>query len=414
MRTLIINRHDLTWATGHRGSHLPTAPENRFLLTRTFGGGLAGYDATAFPHLTVVDSYFADRLEAAARWLVETHRIRQVVALHEKDLLLAAVLRESHGLAGTDVATTLRFRDKIVMKDALRGAGYSGLPQYRALGPGEELTAVPWKGRTVVKSRWGLGSEQVRIADDLAAANAAARELEARGEQVEAEEFVTGAMYHCDSVVVDGRIVFTAVSRYLSAPGEFRPGGVCGSVVLTGGAVHEALRAENAQVLAVLAPGSAVTHVEFFRRPGGELVFCEAAARPGGGGIRDLLLSAYGIDIVRAAVEIQSGTAPSLPAVIAPPSRATGLIGIYHCATGEDRPAEGLQECVPGLSSYHFSPRRSPGRVRHSADYAHLAVLTADTEEELDRRFALVVDAVRAGGAPRPNAPEGDHAVPNR
>ncbi|MER7844254.1 hypothetical protein ABTZ03_09955 [Kitasatospora sp. NPDC096077] len=411
MRTLILNRHVLTWATGDRGGHLPAAPEDRFLLTRTYGGGLAGYDASVFPHLTVVDTYFADRLEAAARWLVETHRIQRIVALHEKDLLLAASLREDYGLPGPDVGTTLRFRDKVLMKDTLRAAGYSGLPRYCALEPGEELTAVPWEGRTVVKSRWGLGAEQVRIVDDLAAANAAARELEAGGDQIEAEEFVTGAMYHCDSVVRDGRILFTAVSRYLTPPGAFKPGGVSGSVVLTGGAVRESLLAENEHVLGILSPGSAVTHVEFFRRPSGELVFCEAAARPPGAGISGLLHTAYGVDVVRAAVELQSGVEPTLPATIAQPPHATGLILVYPSAGGEDRFAEDLRDRVPGVRSYHYSPPQSPGRVRHAADVAHKAVLTADTEAELDRRLALVLDVVRA---PQTNAPEGSHAAPNR
>ncbi|MGR6924602.1 ATP-grasp domain-containing protein [[Actinomadura] parvosata] len=394
MRTLVINRHELSWATGEKGSHLPAKPADRYLITRTFGGGLAGYDAAAFPNVAVVDTVYPARLEATARWLIENHQIQRIISLHEKDLILAARLRESYGLPGTGLAETLRFRDKLLMKDTLAAKGYPGLPRYKALNPGEVLHHVPWQGPIVVKSRWGVGASEVRICDDVPAANRAAREMEGTHDELEIEEYIAGDMYHCDSIVHDGHILFCAISQYVAQPGHFAAGGVAGSVLLLDGDVREDILAENQRVLRLLAIGSGVTHVEFFRTPSGDLVFCEAAARPGGGGISDIILRAYGVDIVHAAVRLQSGLAPDLSR-LRQPTRVIGVIGVYHSVRGDDQPVADLREQIPDVQSYTFSPQEMPGRVRHCTDYAHKVVLGADSLTHFNAGVRSVVEAIR-------------------
>jgi hypothetical protein len=42
----------------------------------------------------------------------------------------------------------------------------------------------------------------------------------------EVENFTTGPMCHCDSVVENAEITLSNVSRRLSRPGDFRPGGM--------------------------------------------------------------------------------------------------------------------------------------------------------------------------------------------
>jgi hypothetical protein len=395
VRTLVINRHALSWATGPRGSYLPAAPAERHLLTRTFGGGLDGYEGSSFPYVSVLDMDDVDRTEAVARWMIETHGIERIVALHEKDLMLAARLRERFGLAGMPVATTLRFRDKLLMKDTLAGAGYDALPRYRAVSRGEVLTSVPWNGRSVVKSRWGVGSSQVRIVDDLAAANRAARDLEAGADGLEIEAYVDGTMFHCDSVVHDGRIVFSAVSEYLAQPGRYRAGATAGSVLVAAGPEADLVIRHNRRVLRILGMTSGVTHAEFFLRPSGEIVFCEVAARPGGGGIDDIVRRGYGVDLVRAAVELQSGRVPAVLPDGGPPAAVFGVVGVYHTETGADRPVPELRDVIPEVLSYSFARQQVAGPVRHCTDYAHKVVIGAETRQGFDRAATAVVRRFR-------------------
>jgi hypothetical protein len=399
MRTLLVNRHPLPWTAGYRGDYLPAEPADRHVITRTFGDGLAGHEPEAFPNTVVLDMDDLGRVEDIARWWVAARGIERVVAIHEKDMLLAARIRQAHGLAGMDVPTTLPFRDKLLMKDMLAANGYEGLPKYRGLERGEEPRSVPWSGRSVVKSRWGVGSSQVRIVDDLAQAARAARELEGDSDELEIEEFVEGAMFHCDAAVHEGKVLFCAASEYIAAPGAYRPGAVAGSVLLEPGALRDELMRENEQVLALLGMTTGVTHVEFFRRPSGQLVFCEAAARPGGGGIDDIVFRGYGVNLVRAAIELQSGSRPLLPSGDSPPEAVVGIVGVYHALGEEDGPATGIEDEIPGVLSYHFSRPAVAGKVRHCTDYGHKIVLSADTREEFDDLADRVVRRVRGDRA---------------
>ena len=394
MNVLVINRHALEWTTGSNGDYVPAEPSNRFLITRTFGSGLAGHRPQWFPNVFVLDMEDQERLEQVARWIIETHDVDFVVALHEKDMLRAARLREEFGLPGMYHERTLRFRDKALMKETLLAAGYRKLPRFRILEPGEVVESVPWPGSTVVKSRWGVGSSQVRIAPDVEAVNDARAELEAMGHELEIEEFVEGPMYHCDSVVRDGEVIFSAPSEYIARPGEYGPGRVAGSVLVSDSDLLEELRREDSEVLRILGMESGVTHAEFFRRPSGELVFCEVAARPGGGGIDDIVAAGYGVELIRAAVELQCGVSPDLAHGPQQPTTVAGVIGIYHSADGEDQEA-GDVLAVPGTTSYEFASQEIPGAVRHCTDYAHKIIVEASTHDEFAARLDRVVQMVR-------------------
>jgi len=394
MKILVMNRHELDWTTGPNGDYVPAEPSNRFLITRTFGSGLAGHRPQSFPNVFVLDTVDMVRLEQVARWIIRTYGINFVVALHEKDMLLAARLRDEHALPGMGYERTLPFRDKALMKETLLAAGYRKLPQFRTLAPGEVVESVPWSGRTVVKSRWGVGSSQVRIAPDIDAVNRAREELERTGDELQLEEFVEGPMYHCDSVVRDGEVSFTASSEYIARPGEYGPARVAGSVLVSDRHLREKLDRENTEVLRILGMESGVTHAEFFGRPSGELVFCEVAARPGGGGIDDIVVAGHGVQLIRAAVELQCGLSPDLSHCSEEPTTVAGVIGIYHRADGRDHEVDDVLT-VPGTTSYKFAPQEIAGSVRHCTDYAHKIIVDAPTHDEFMARLDRVVQIVR-------------------
>jgi biotin carboxylase len=396
MRVLIINRHSLEWTTGPGGDYVPAEPSDRFLITRTFGSGLAGHSGRSFPNVSVLNMNDMERVEHVARWIVRTNDVDFVVALHEKDMLMAARLRQELGLPGMQYEPTLRFRDKALMKETLLAAGYERLPRFRKLARGEQVTSVPWRGRTVVKSRWGVGSSQVRIARDIDEVNRAREELERNGDELGIEEFIEGAMYHCDSVVCDGDILFSAPSQYIARPGDYAPGRVAGSVLISDRQLRARLGRENSEVLRILGMESGVTHAEFFRRPSGEFVFCEVAARPGGGGIDDIVAAGYGVELIRAAVELQCGVRPDLSHALDEPRTVAGVIGIYHSSDGRDHDA-GSVRAASGVRSYAFSPQEFPGVVRHCTDYAHKIVAEAPSHHAFTAVVERVVRLISTG-----------------
>jgi hypothetical protein len=390
MRTLVLNRHPLDWATGPGGSYLPARPPERHLITRVYGGGLRGYRPAAFGTTAVLDTRDDRRLDRVARWLVREHGVEHVVALHEKDVLRAAALRDEFGLGGMGVEETLRFRDKLLMKDVLSRAGYSGVPRYVRLTAGEPLPRLGWQGASVVKGRLGMGAMQVRIVESRDAAEHAVRELTVPDDGLEIEEYVDGTMYHCDSVVHEGKVLFSSASMCLTPCSNYRDVAYNGSFVLTDDPVRDRVVREAETVIGLLGLTSAVTHIEFIRRPDGELVFCEAAARPAGGNIDETILRTYGVDIVRASVELQCGVAPTLPDALPDDPDAAGVVWIYRSGDGTDRPVPRVGT-LPGVVSYDFSHQTGTGTSRHMTDYAHKVVLTGRDRADLEATLESVL-----------------------
>jgi hypothetical protein len=391
MKTLLINRHRLSWTAGVDGCYLPLPAADRTLLTRTFAGGLDGWTADAFPDVVVCNMTRPVWVESVADWLISSRGAGRLVAIHEKDMLLAAALRERFGLPGLTVDETMPFRDKLLMKQKLAAAGHEAVPRFRPLTPATRLADLPWTGPTVVKSRWGLGASEVRIVNDDRELGHAVIELGLATDDLEVEEFVPGRMVHCDSVIQEGRVTFSSVGEYLQAPGLYRDKSYQGSVLVPDGPLAAIVKSHNETVLAALGAREGVSHVEFFVPQDGTPTFCEAAIRPGGGGIDELVRRQYGVNLIEIAVHLQMGHPVTLPATATSAPGVHGIIGVFQNITDQDlRPA--LNVALPGLVDYR---RYEPlGTVRHATDYGHTILLRGENRPDFDRQLELALAVV--------------------
>jgi biotin carboxylase len=121
-----------------------------------------------------------------------------------------------------------------------------------------------------------------------------------RGDSIcyEVEEFVDGTLYHCDSLVRDGTVLWTNVCRNINPCLDFAAGRSIGAYTIP--ADHPdaaAVRELNARVLTALRPPDGAVHLECFIRPPGETVFLELSARPPGGDVTGLYRRCFGFDI---------------------------------------------------------------------------------------------------------------------
>jgi biotin carboxylase len=122
------------------------------------------------------------------------------------------------------------------------------------------------------------------------------------------ESFVTGDVYHVDSVIFRRRVLFAAAHQYGRPPFEVaHQGGIFVTRTLPAeGAEARALTALNARVLEAFNLERGVSHTEFIRGPEGRWFFLETSARVGGAFIVDVVEAATGVNLWRewAALEI--------------------------------------------------------------------------------------------------------------
>jgi biotin carboxylase len=251
-------------------------------------------------------------VEAVIHAAAEVGRDRKthaLVALEEFDVVTAALAREHLRLPGLQSTAARVFRDKLAMRERARDAGlrvpeFTPLFNYQEVGEFMGRVAPPW----VVKPRSDVSAsgihrleeaEQVwRTIEALDAREA----LQDRSSYYLLEKFVPGEVFHVDSVVEAGEVVFCGVSRYGRPPlSVVQEGGVFVSHTIEYDSTErEELTGLNAGLLAALGLERGAAHAEFIRgADDGEFYFLEVAARVGGAYIAETLEAATGHNLWR-------------------------------------------------------------------------------------------------------------------
>jgi hypothetical protein len=254
-------------------------------------------------YLRVGDLWDEDSLVAeVTRWLGR-RPVDRVECLWEPGMLVAARLREALGAPGLSVERTVPFRNKERMKQVLDAAGirtphHVAAKSEKAAWAGAERLGYP----LIVKPIAGAGSadtHRVENAEELRRALAASRHVE----EISVEEFVEGEEYTFDTVSIDGRPAYYNIAWYRPRPLVARSNEWISPQVI---ALRDPDQAELAggvrmghRVLAALGFESGFTHMEWYRKADGEVVFGEIGGRPPGAHQVDQMNWACDIDVFR-------------------------------------------------------------------------------------------------------------------
>ncbi|MFE4832203.1 acetyl-CoA carboxylase biotin carboxylase subunit family protein [Streptomyces sp. NPDC056672] len=394
---LFINNHPYAHF-GRGGTHiLPTSEIGIHMVTRQRAhGGVSGFADHPLDHVALCDATDEDRWREICEWTLRNHPISRVIAVHERTVLLAAEMRSKFGLTGMDYETATRFRDKVRMKEAVRSAGAAAVPDFAALDTVADLEKVNWStGRKVIKSRWSLAARDLYIVETLEEARRIVSGLDLSGSHYEVEEFIKGQIYHCDSVVRDGSVVFRSVGKYLADPASYSPGSVFGTVLVGEGELHRRITALNTKVLAALEIQDGTTHLELFHTEADELVFCEVAGRPPGGIIPPVIQAQYGFNIVETQIRLDAGLDISLGSAPEPldGSGTSGFIAFYP-GGGDARGIDADRLTALGVVEHltHSGAGDGHGGVRHSTDFLDSYVVRASDDEALLHSIARIED----------------------
>jgi hypothetical protein len=218
-----------------------------------------------------------------------------VIALSEYDLLAAARVRQALGVPGAREIDVLLVRDKVSMKAAVERAGLR-VPRFIPLAKAlSDVTAVQWRGRTILKPLDGASSQDVAAFDTVAETlDSVRRDGLPAGTNIdsfEIEEFVSGPIIHVDGLVLDGRAVAVLASRYVGTCLGYAAGDPLGSVQVD---TPPELVDWTLQCLAAVGVHTSLFHLEGIETPDG-VVFLEVASRFGGADVVDTFELATGV-----------------------------------------------------------------------------------------------------------------------
>jgi Carbamoyl-phosphate synthase L chain, ATP binding domain len=228
----------------------------------------------------------------------------RIECLWEPGIMLAAELRRHFGVAGLNVEQANRFRDKEAMKAALDAAGIR-TPRHVAVDSvagcwdAAEQTGFP----LIVKPIAGAGSADTYRVDNRDEFRAVLPRLR-HVPTVSVEEFIDGDEFTFDTITIGGKIVYYNIAWYRPRPLVARSNEWISPQVIALRDVGQADLAGGVRmghaVIEALDFDSGFTHMEWYRKADGEVVFGEIGARPPGAHQVDQMKFACDFDVFKA------------------------------------------------------------------------------------------------------------------
>jgi biotin carboxylase len=235
-------------------------------------------------------------------WL-RGRQVDRVLANWEIMVMTAARLRERFGVPGMSVDAVNGFRDKQLMKDRVAAAGLRVPRSVRVRSASDAREGAAMMGYPLVlKPIAGAGSAdtyEVRSDQELSEALGRMNHVA----EASLEEFIEGDEFTFDTVCINGKPAFANVAQYLPKPLIARTNEWISPVIVTVRDLAQPALARGValgqKVLGALGMGDGFTHMEWFRKPNGEVVFGEIGCRPGGAHLVDQMNYTCDIDLFR-------------------------------------------------------------------------------------------------------------------
>ena len=336
-------------------------------------------------------------------FLGRKRRIDRVIALEEFDVVTAALMREHLCLSGLSSSRAKIFRDKLSMAVHSQRAGIN-VPEFvQLMNDGEvndymERVPPPWviKPRSDVSA---IGIKKVEHPDEVwrAIEEMNKREnLRERASYYVLARFIPGDVFHVDSLVKEGKVVFSGANQYGRPPMQVAHvgGAYISRTVARGSADEKTLTQINKKLIKALGLERGATHAEFIKSDAdGQFYFLEIAARVGGAYIAEVLEAASGVNLWRewARLEIGDGKA----AAKLPPLRKE-YAGIILSLAKQEQPDTSAY--VDEEITYRVKKRHHAGLIVRAKELARVTSLLNDYSLRFSDDFVAV--------APPPERPE--------
>jgi biotin carboxylase len=242
-----------------------------------------------------------DQIVRTVSYLARSRKFDRIVPLDDFDVEVAAALREHFRYGGMGDTIARNFRDKLAMRTTARAEGipvpeFTGVFNHDDVHKFTERLCPPWMNKP--RSQAGaIGIRKVTSAEMLW------QLIEEQGDEQSyrvLEEYLPGNVYHVDTLLSRGEVVFEAAHRCGAPPFDVAHGG---GIFTTVTVPHESaeqneLFALNRRVLKALGLSRGAAHTEFIRADrDGKFYFLEVGARVGGAHIADMIEASRGVNL---------------------------------------------------------------------------------------------------------------------
>lgn len=255
-------------------------------------------------YVQVSSLWDSGRVIAELQERLRGHQLDRIECLWEPGVILAAELRDHFGVTGLSVEHAQLYRDKEAMKVALDEAGIR-TPRHVAV----DSVASCWAAveeigfPVILKPIDGAGSaDTYRVAtrEELRAVLPLLRHVP----RISVEEFIDGEEYTFDTITIDGEIAYYNIAWYRPRPLIARSNEWISPQVIALRDVDGSDLAGGVQmgfdVIKALQFDTGFTHMEWYRKSDGEVVFGEIGGRPPGAHQVDQMKYACDFDVFKA------------------------------------------------------------------------------------------------------------------
>ncbi|MCA9941059.1 MAG: ATP-grasp domain-containing protein [Anaerolineales bacterium] len=350
----------------------------------------------AWPWDAIDEAFFMPNLSRqpdityAVSYLARHRIVDQVMPLDDYDVPTAADLREHLRLPGMGATVTRYFRDKLAMRMGAQAGGllvppFSGVFNHGQLQQYMDHVPGPW----VLKPRTEAGAMGIKKINAQAELWPLLEKLGDEQSFFLLEQFIPGDVYHVDSLIRDGEVIFAVAHKYGRPPMQVaHQGGVFITRTLPReGEEATTLRALNAQLMRALGMRNGVSHTEFIRaHADGRFYFLETAARVGGANIAETVEYATGLNLWREWARMTMcqlrGQRYELP-----PVRAD-YAGILICLARQEHPD--LSAYQDAEIVYRLHKKQHAGLIVASHDAGRIEYLLQEYGDRFARDFLAV------------------------
>ena len=296
---------------GHAKGH------RMFLLTAT------KLQHEQWPWDCIEEAFFMD-LQEDGNWVMNdlinsiAYKMRSIgfdkfVALDDFDVSQVAHLREHFRMPGMGETTARYFRDKLAMRMKATEAKIP-VPQYTALFRDQEIQQFsdqvpgPW----LLKPRSEASATGIKKMTTSQQLWETVNGLQDHRHRYLVERFAPGHVYHVDSLIFQGKVLFSKSSMYLETPFNVaHGGGIFRSCTLEPGSEDDIkLDQLNQMVQKGFGMQHGASHTEFIKsQETGEFYFLETSARVGGANLAEMVEASCGINLWREWAHIELAVA---------------------------------------------------------------------------------------------------------